>query len=112
MLESAGLAVQLVTSSQARNLPGRPKTDRLDSVWLARLTERGMLRPVVRAAGRDPGAARTTPARTHLVQDRTRRWQRLEKLLEDALTSCPRWVSELTTVSGRGHARGDDRGRA
>jgi transposase len=29
VLESAGLAVQLVTASQARNLPGRPKTDLL-----------------------------------------------------------------------------------
>ena len=29
VLEEAGLAVQLVSSSQARNLPGRPKTDLL-----------------------------------------------------------------------------------
>jgi hypothetical protein len=29
VLEDAGLAVQLVNSSQARNLPGRPKTDPL-----------------------------------------------------------------------------------
>ena len=29
VLEEAGLAVQLVNSSQARNLPGRPKTDLL-----------------------------------------------------------------------------------
>jgi len=28
VLEEAGLAVQLVSSSQARNLPGRPKTRR------------------------------------------------------------------------------------
>jgi transposase len=28
VLEEAGLAVQLVNSSQARNLPGRPKTRR------------------------------------------------------------------------------------
>jgi len=36
VLEAAGLRVQLVTASQARNLPGRPKTDRLDAMWLAR----------------------------------------------------------------------------
>ena len=29
VLEAAGLRVQLVTASQARNLPGRPKTDLL-----------------------------------------------------------------------------------
>ena len=44
MLEAGGLAVQLVNASQARNLPGRPKTDKLDARWLARLTEMGMLR--------------------------------------------------------------------
>src|SRR5918994_485260 len=27
------------------HLPGRPKTDKLDAVWLAKLSERGMLRP-------------------------------------------------------------------
>src|SRR5205823_2119459 len=37
VLEGAGLAVQLVTASQARNLPGRPKTDRLDAMGLAGL---------------------------------------------------------------------------
>src|SRR6266496_1044594 len=36
VLETAGLAVQLVSPSQAKNLPGRPKTDRLDAMWLAR----------------------------------------------------------------------------
>jgi hypothetical protein len=38
VLEAAGLAVQLVNAAQARNLPGRPKTDKLDAMWLARLT--------------------------------------------------------------------------
>jgi len=30
VLEACGLAVQLVSASQAKNLPGRPKTDKLD----------------------------------------------------------------------------------
>jgi len=45
VLEAAGLRVQLVNSSLARQLAGRPKTDRLDAQWLARLTEMGLLRP-------------------------------------------------------------------
>ena len=45
LLESAGLAVQLVNPAQARQLAGRPKTGRLDAQWTARLTETGMLRP-------------------------------------------------------------------
>ena len=35
VLEGAGLAVQLVSASQAKNLKGRPKTDKLDAMWLA-----------------------------------------------------------------------------
>ena len=35
VLEAAGLPVQLVSARQARNLPGRPKTDKLDCQWLA-----------------------------------------------------------------------------
>ncbi|HUA41976.1 MAG TPA: transposase, partial [Streptosporangiaceae bacterium] len=45
VLEAAGLDVQLVSARQARQLSGRPKTDRLDAMWLARLTEMGLLRP-------------------------------------------------------------------
>jgi len=85
VLESAGLAVQLVSASQAKNLKGRPKTDRLDAMWLARLTQQGMLRP----SFVPPAAIRRvrdfTRARTDLVAERTRCLQRLEKLLEDAM---------------------------
>jgi transposase len=42
-----GLSVQLVNAHQVKHVPGRPRTDRLDAVWLAKLTERGMLRPSV-----------------------------------------------------------------
>jgi hypothetical protein len=45
LLEARGLQVWLVNAREVKHLPGRPKTDRLDSVWLAKLTERGMLRP-------------------------------------------------------------------
>jgi hypothetical protein len=33
VLEACGLAVQLVNASQAKSLPGRPKTDKLDAQW-------------------------------------------------------------------------------
>ena len=62
LLEAAGLDVQLVNAREARNVPGRPKSDKLDAVWLAKLTERGMLRPsFVPPAGRDPPAAGLHP---------------------------------------------------
>ena len=85
VLEGLGLAVQLVSASQAKNLKGRPKTDKLDAMWLARLTQHGMLRP----SFVPPAAIRRvrdfTRARTDLVHERTRVLQRLEKLLEDAM---------------------------
>ena len=45
LLEAAGLTVQLVSPAHARQLAGRPKTDRLDAQQLARLAEMGLLRP-------------------------------------------------------------------
>jgi transposase len=41
LLEAAGLDVQLVNARDVKNVPGRPKTDKLDAVWLAKLTEKG-----------------------------------------------------------------------
>src|SRR5512135_3685262 len=45
LLEDQGLDVQLVNARDVKNVPGRPKTDKLDAVWLAKLTEKGLLRP-------------------------------------------------------------------
>ena len=42
-----------------------------------------------------------TRARTRLIQERTRCWQRLEKLLEGALVKVSAVASKLTTVSAR-----------
>jgi transposase len=101
LLEAAGLDVQLVNAREARNMPGRPKTDKLDSVWLAKCTERGVLRPsFVPPAGirmlRD-----YTRLRTDLTQERTRYYARLEKLLEDALIKVSAVASTMTTKSVR-----------
>ena len=35
----------LVNAKDVKHLPGRPKTDRLDAVWLCKVAERQMLRP-------------------------------------------------------------------
>jgi hypothetical protein len=93
VLEEAGLAVQLVSSAQARNLPGRPKTGKEDARWIARLIETGDTAVLVRAPAADPGAAGLHPA--HLGPGRTRYWQRLEKLPEDALCKLPSVISRL-----------------
>ena len=35
----------LVNARDVKHLPGRPKTDTLDAVWLCKVAERQMLRP-------------------------------------------------------------------
>ena len=101
VLEMCGLAVQLVDPSQARAIKGRPKTDKLDAIWLARLTEWGMLRPCFVPPAPIRVLRDYARARTDLVHERTRCWQRLEKLLEDALVKLSSVASKLTTVSAR-----------
>jgi transposase len=101
LFEAAGLDVQLVNARDVRNVPGRPKTDKLDAVWLAKLTEKGLLRP----SFVPPAAIRAlrdyTRMRVDLVRDRTRYWSRLEKLLEDALIKVSSVASTLKTLSTR-----------
>jgi transposase len=101
VLESCGLAVQLVSPAQAKNLKGRPKTDKLDAMWLARLTEWGMLRPCFVPPAPVRALRDYTRARTDLVRERTRCWQRLEKLLEGALIKLSSVASKLTTQSAQ-----------
>jgi transposase len=102
VLETAGLEVQLVNASQARNLPGRPKTDKADAQWIARLTEMGLLRPSFVPPPEIRALRQYTRQLLHLTQDRTRCWQRLEKTLEDALCKLTSVISKLAgSVSGR-----------
>jgi transposase len=98
LLESLGLAVALVNSAQARQLAGRPKTDRLDCQWLARLAEMGMLRPSFVPPPEVRALRDLTRARQQLVRDRSRVWQRLEKLLEGALIKLSSELSSLARV--------------
>jgi transposase len=101
LLQAAGLSVQLVNAHQVKNVPGRPKTDKLDAVWLAKLTERGMLRPSFVPPAEIRQLRDYTRLRIDLTQERARHWQRLEKLLEDALIKVSSVASKLDTLSVR-----------
>ncbi|MHA6757918.1 IS110 family transposase [Streptacidiphilus sp. PAMC 29251] len=82
--ESRGLECWLVNARDVKNVPGRPKTDRLDAVWLAEPREKGMLRPSFVPPRPVRELRDLTRARTVFAQDRARVKQRAEKLLEDA----------------------------
>ena len=101
LLEARGLDVQLVNARDVKNLPGRPKTDKLDAVWLAKLTEKGLLRPSFVPPAEIRQLRDYTRLRVDLTRERTRHWQRLEKLLEDALIKVSSVASKLDTRSVR-----------
>jgi transposase len=101
VLEAAGLKVQLVNARAVKNVPGRAKTDKKDAIWLAKLTERGMLQPSF-IPPRDIRVLREyTRLRAELVRERTRHWSRMEKLLERALIKVTSVASSIDTVSVR-----------
>ena len=92
LLEAAGFEAWLVNAKDVKHLPGRPKTDRLDCIWLCKVAERQMIRP----SFVPPRPFRTlrdlTRYRADLVAARTAEKNRVEKLLEDA---------QLTELRGR-----------
>ncbi len=101
LLEAQGFEVWLVNARDVKHLPGRPKTDRLDAVWLCKVAERQMLRP----SFVPPPAIRRlrdlTRYRADLVGVRTAEKNRVEKLLEDAQIKLSVVASDIFGVSGR-----------
>jgi transposase len=101
LLEERGLVVWLVNAHDVKHLPGRPKTDKLDAVWLCKLNERGMLRRSFVPPAQIRQLRDYTRLRADLTADRTRHKQRLEKLLEDALIKLSTVATDILGVSGR-----------
>ncbi|MGW8366942.1 IS110 family transposase [Streptomyces wedmorensis] len=101
LLEARGLECWLVNARDVKNVPGRPKIDKLDAVWLAKLAERGM----VRASFVPPKPVRQlrdlTRTRTVFIQERTRHKHRVDKALQDAQIKLSDVVSDLFGLSGR-----------
>jgi len=101
LLEARGLCVWLVNAHQVKQVPGRPKTDKLDAVWLAKLNERGMLRRSFVPPAQIRQLRDYTRLRAVLVEERSRHKQRVEKLLEDAMIKLGTVATDIFGVSGR-----------
>jgi transposase len=101
LLESQGLDCDLYNAAQVKALPGRPKTDRADSIWLARITERGMISSSFVPPEPIRRLRTHTRYRRHLTQARTAEKQRVEKLLEDGHLKLSSVISDIHGVSGR-----------
>ncbi len=101
LLEREGFDCVLYHASQVKALPGRPKTDKLDSVWLAKITERGSLAGSFVPPEEIRRLRTHTRYRRHLTQARTAEKARCEKLLEDAHLKLSSVITDIHGVSGR-----------
>lgn len=101
LLEAEGFTCWLLNAKHVKNVPGRPKTDKLDAVWLAKVVERGMCRPSLVHPKPIRQLRDLTRYRRTLVRERTREKQRVEKLLEDAQIKLSSVISDVFGVSGR-----------
>ncbi len=101
LLEAHGFETWLVNARDVKHLPGRPKTDTLDAVWLCKLAERQMLRPSFVPPRPIRQLRDLTRYRADLVAARTAENQRVEKLLEDAQIKLSVVASDIFGVSGR-----------
>jgi transposase len=101
LLEAHGFETWLVNARDTKHLPGRPKTDTLDAVWLCKVAERQMLRPSFVPPPAIRQLRHLTRYRADLVAVRTAEKQRVEKLLEDAQIKLSVVASDIFGVSGR-----------
>jgi transposase len=101
LLEAHGFQTWLVNARDVKHLPGRPKTDTLDAVWLCKLAERQLLRPSFVPPPAIRQLRHLTRYRADLVAVRTAEKQRVEKLLEDAQIKLSVVASDIFGVSGR-----------
>jgi len=100
-LEAYGFEVWLVNAKDVTHLPGRPKTDRLDAVWLCKVAERQMLRPSFVPPEPIRRLRDLTRYRAALVTEASAEKNRVEKLLEDAQIKLSVVASDIFGVSGR-----------
>ncbi len=92
--------LKLLNPHHVKAVSGR-KTDVRDAQWLAKLVECGL----VEGSFVPPRAVRelrdVTRYRRRIVEEASREWQRVQKLLEDAQVKLDSVVSDITGVSSR-----------
>ena len=101
LFEAHGLDPWVVNARDVRHLPGRPKTDVLDAVWLCKVAERQMLRASFEPQPPIRRLRDLTRYRVDLVGVRGAEKNRVEKLLEDACIKLSVVASDIHGVSGR-----------
>lgn len=101
LLEGYGFDTWLVNARDVKHLPGRPKTDKLDAVWLCKVAERQMIRPSFVPPPPIRALRDLTRYRVDLVAAAGAERNRAEKLLEDAQIKLSVVASDIFGKSGR-----------
>ena len=98
--EAKGMDVGLGNSGKMKQVPGRPKTDKEDADWIARLCMVGFIIKSF-VAGREYRELREyTRYHKKLVQERARQINRIEKLLQMNGFKLSSVLSDITGASG------------
>jgi transposase len=102
LLEAAGFEAWLVNARDVEHLPGRPKTDRLDAVWLCKVAERQLLRPSFVPPPPIRRLRDLARYRADLVAVRTAEKQRVEQAAGWTPRSSCRWSPRTSSGSRAG----------
>jgi transposase len=92
--------VLVVNAQHIKNVPGR-KTDINDAQWIAELLAHGLLKASFVPEAPQRAVRELVRYRTHLVEERTRETNRLQKVLEDANLKLSAVASDVLGVSSR-----------
>jgi transposase len=100
ILETRGFAVALVNARHVKNVPGRPKTDRLDCRWLQKLHSYGLLAPSFRPPEEICQLRSLLRHRDNLIQMAAKHIQHMQKALDQMNLHLHHVISDLTGVTG------------
>lgn len=92
--------VLLVNAKHIKFVPGR-KSDVKDAQWIAEVMQHGLLKASFIPERPQRDLRELVRYRTHLIQDRTREVNRVQKVLEDANIKLASVATDVMGVSGR-----------
>lgn len=100
ILEARGFEVALVNARHAKNVPGRPKTDRFDCRWLQKLHSYGLLASSFRPSQDICQLRSLLRHRDNLIQMTVKHIQHMHKALDQMNLYLPHVISDVTGVTG------------
>jgi transposase len=100
ILEKRGFQVCLVNARHLKNVPNRPKTDRLDCQWIQRLHSYGLLPASFRPTDEMCRIRAIQRHRENLIRQSARHSQHRQKALHQMNLLLDKVISDITGVTG------------